>query len=80
MCSGSWGCKELDTTEWLNWTGYKDNLQKLIYYCIIAMKIGNTGNNPNDPKMVNRLKQINGGTALQWNVIKQWKGIYYWYI
>ena len=20
MCCGSWGCKELDTTEWLNWT------------------------------------------------------------
>ena len=22
MCCGSWGCKELDTTERLNWTGY----------------------------------------------------------
>ena len=22
MCCGSWGCKELDTTEWLNWTKY----------------------------------------------------------
>ena len=21
VCCGSWGCKELDTTEWLNWTG-----------------------------------------------------------
>ena len=23
-CCGSWGCKELDTTEWLNWTELKD--------------------------------------------------------
>ena len=24
VCFGSWGCKELDTTEWLNWTEPSD--------------------------------------------------------
>ena len=26
-CCGSWGHKELDTTEWLNWTELKENLK-----------------------------------------------------
>ena len=24
MCCGSWGCKESDTTEWLNWTDWTE--------------------------------------------------------
>ena len=29
-CCGSWGCKESDMTEWLNWTELKWNLLKLV--------------------------------------------------
>ena len=28
-CCGSWGCKELDITEWLNWTELKEILTEL---------------------------------------------------
>ena len=30
-CCSSWGCKELDTTEWLNWTELNLNIIKAIY-------------------------------------------------
>ena len=30
-CCNSWGCKELDTTEWLNWTEWLLNIWKIIY-------------------------------------------------
>ena len=31
-CCDSWGCKELDTTEWLNWTELNDHLVYYYYY------------------------------------------------
>ena len=27
VCCSSWGCKELDMTEWLNWTEIKEDIQ-----------------------------------------------------
>ena len=30
VCCGSWGCKESDTTEWLNWTEFTSSLIRLI--------------------------------------------------
>ena len=30
-CCGSWGCKESDTTEWLNWTDIKNNLNNKLW-------------------------------------------------
>ena len=33
-CCDSWGCKELDTTEWLNWTELKLRINKIIWAII----------------------------------------------
>ena len=34
-CCDSWGCRESDTTEWLNWTELKDCAPRL-HYCSLA--------------------------------------------
>ena len=31
-CCNSWGCKELDMTEWLNWTGLQHTSLPVLYY------------------------------------------------
>ena len=35
-CCDSWGCKELDTTEWLNWTELKQHLVVLLLKVILV--------------------------------------------
>ena len=37
-CCSPWGCKELDTTEWLNWTELLSALLIFIYYIIIGQQ------------------------------------------
>ena len=40
VCYGSWGCKELDTTEWLNWNRHKiQESKKKLEREIISLKI-----------------------------------------
>ena len=34
-CCNSWGCKELDTTEWLNWTDKKNLKKKVLDFYFI---------------------------------------------
>ena len=58
-CCSSWGCKELDTTEWLNWTKLKNDTYKhlklkfillllpLIFICLDYYMFHNSSNNLN---------------------------------
>ena len=47
VCCSPWGCKELDTTEWLNWTEHVTIFPfscMILYFCIIYWKLLYTQN------------------------------------
>jgi len=40
-CCGSWGCKESDKTEWLNWTNRKNNMETYTLSYVKSIANGN---------------------------------------
>ena len=37
VCCSPWGCKELDTTEWLNWTGNKERFFEFLFWFVLCV-------------------------------------------
>ena len=65
-CCGSWGCKESDTTEWLNWTELKAITDTETEVMPIGQEI----------KMLRHLYGLDRGLALCSDTIMEWSHVY----
>ena len=65
-CYGSWGCKESDTTEWLNWTELKAITDTETEVMPIGQEI----------KMLRHLYGLDRGLALCSDTIMEWYHVY----
>ena len=68
-----WNCKELDTTEWLNWTEHHVNKVKNKNHMIISIDAGKTSYKIQHPFMIKLLRKRHRENILQYKKGHTWQ-------